>query len=81
MLNTINREEVAGISVEIHEQVADYLNNKKRRDIASFEEQGGVNISIISRTDVSPEHLIIRCTDSTGNEVKIMPENGSKSRK
>jgi len=81
LLNTISRQDVSGISVEIHEQVADYLNNKKRRDIASFEEQGTVDINLVSRTDVSPEHLIMRCTDATGNEVKIMAENGSKSRK
>lgn len=81
LLNTISRDDVSGISVEIHEQVADYLNNKKRRDIASFEEQGSVDINLVSRTDVGPEHLIMRCTDATGNEVKIMAENGSKSRK
>ncbi len=81
LLNTISRDDVASIAVEIHEQVADYLNNRKRRDIASFEEQGSVKIEIVSRTDVSPEHLGIRCHDPSGNEVKIITENGSNSRK
>lgn len=81
LLNTINREDVSRIVVEIHEQVADYLNNRKRKDIALYEEQGTVDINIISRTDVSPEHLGFRCLDTGGNEVKIMAENGSNSRK
>ncbi len=81
LLNTINRDEVAGIVVEIHEQVAYFLNNKKRRDIAMFEEQGSVKIDIVARTDVSPEHWSFRCNDPGGNEVKINTENGSNSRK
>lgn len=74
LLNAINREEVSRIAVEIHEQVADFLNNRKRKEIALYEEQGNVKIDLASRTDVGPEHLKLRCLDTSGNEVKNLTD-------
>ena len=75
-----HKAEVRRISIEIHERVANYLNNRKRKEITGIEESSNVTISINARTDVGPEHMIFRCTDDIGSEVKIPPLVGSKSR-
>jgi ribonuclease E len=79
LLNSIHRENVAKISVEVHDRVAAYLNNRKRKDLIGFEEENNVSIHINSRGDVSPEHLQIRCSDATGTEVKFASPEHSKS--
>ena len=79
LLNSLHREGVARIVVEVHERVANYLNNRKRRDLIKFEEDAGVMIGIHSRTDVSPEHLQIRSYDALGTEQKFIAAEPSKS--
>ena len=73
LMTTANRENVSQISVEIHERVADYLNNRKRKEITDLEAGSNVKIIISARTDVGQEHLKIQCTDKIGNEVKSKP--------
>lgn len=79
LLNSIHRENVSKITVEVHDRVAAYLNNRKRKDLIRFEEENDVAIHINSRADVSPEHLSIRCFDSTGSEAKFGSPEPSKS--
>lgn len=79
LLNSLHRENVAKVTVEVHDRVAAYLNNRKRRDLIKFEEDSSVNIVVSSRIDVSPEHLVIRCFDGSGMELKFVPSEPSKS--
>jgi ribonuclease E len=79
LLNSIHREGVAKITVEVHDRVGTYLNNRKRKDLIRFEEENNVSIHISTRGDVSPEHLQIRCYDSTGTELKFAAPEHSKS--
>jgi ribonuclease E len=79
LLNSIHRENVSKITVEVHDRVAAYLNNRKRKDLIRFEEENDVAIHINSRADVSPEHLQIRCFDTTGSEAKFGSPEPSKS--
>lgn len=79
LLNSLNRENLSRLTVEVHERVANYLNNRKRRDLIRFEEEANVNIGIVSRNDVNPEHLIIRSFDSSGSEIKFSLPEPSKS--
>ena len=79
LLSSIHRENVGRITVEVHDRVATYLNNRKRKDLIHFEEDNNVTIHINSRADVSPEHLIIRCFDGTGGELKFAAPEHSKS--
>jgi ribonuclease E len=65
------REDVARITVTVHDEVATYLNNKKRREIARLEDEGRMAVQVLSREDVSPEHLVIECQDAQGREVKF----------
>jgi ribonuclease E len=81
LLSSLHRDDVSRVTVEVHERVATYLNNRKRRDLIRFEEESNVTISIHARIDVSPEHLQIRCYDNSGNEMKfIVPEHSKSGR-
>ena len=75
-----HQETVSKITLEVHERVANYLNNRKRRELSKIEEQSNILITIVSRTDVNPEHLDFRCFDATQNEVKIQPETSNSKR-
>jgi ribonuclease E len=79
LLNSIHRENVGKITVEVHDRVGAYLNNRKRKDLIHFEDENDVTIHINSRADVSPEHLQIRCYDGTGSELKFAAPEPSKS--
>jgi len=79
LMSSAHREQVRRITVEVHERVAAHLNNRKRRDLIRFEEENDCSIHVASRTDVSPEHLILRCFDATGSEQRITPSEPSKS--
>jgi ribonuclease E len=70
LLTSGHQEVVSRIQLEVHERVANYLNNRKRRDLSQIEESANVVINIISRTDVNPEHLDFRCFDASNTEIK-----------
>ena len=70
------REGVTRVSVTVSKDVADYLHNKKRRDIARLEDQGNMTIQVYGKEESSPEHLILECFDGAGREVKL-PMPGS----
>jgi ribonuclease E len=65
------REEIARIAVTVHDEVATYLNNKKRREVARLEDDGRMNVQVYGRETVSPEYLVIECHDAQGREVKF----------
>jgi Ribonuclease G/E len=81
LMTASNREGVSRISIEIHERVGNYLNNRKRKEITGLEERAAVTITVIARTDVSPEHLEIRTFDDAGLELKNLLPAPSKSRR
>ena len=66
------REDVARISVTVYDEVATYLNNKKRREIARLEDDGqdgraGRTAARTFRRSTSS----IECHDAQGREVKF----------
>jgi ribonuclease E len=81
LLSTLHREGLVRLTLEVHERVANYLNNKKRRDLIQYEENSKVAIQIVSRTDVNHEHVVIRCYDSAGLELRQAGGEDSKSRR
>jgi ribonuclease E len=62
---------VQSVQVAIHDDVAQHLLNKKRRDVAQLEEKAQIEITITGLTGVSPEHLEMKCFDGNGTEVKM----------
>ena len=64
---------IASVQVGVHIDVAHYLLNKRRKDLAGLEERGKMEIQVTGQTGVSPDTLTIRCFDHNGNEVRLLP--------
>jgi ribonuclease E len=64
-------EQVSKVTVTVEEEVALYLNNKKRRELAKIEDDNAVQIQIISGEGLSPEFLKLDCFDANSREVKF----------
>jgi len=80
LMTAATQDGVRRLTVEVHERVANYLNNRKRREITSLEEGGEIVVSITARTDVGPEHVLLRALDDIGREIDIAKLIDSKSR-
>jgi ribonuclease E len=66
-------DNVQRIEITVTEDVANYLLNKKRREIAKLEESGNTAVTIGGRPGVPPETLEFVCYDKNNNEVKFPP--------
>ena len=64
-------EDVAKVTVTVADDVATYLNNRKRRELARLEDESKISVQIFGVEGVSPEHLVIECHDAQGRELKI----------
>ncbi|MAT72981.1 MAG: ribonuclease E [Planctomycetaceae bacterium] len=64
-------ERVARIAITVEEEVASYINNRKRRELTRLEDEHDVQVLVVSREDVSPEFLKMECEDAAGREVKV----------
>ena len=62
---------VATVQLTVQLDVAHYLLNKRRKDIAALEDRANIVIQITGQPHVSPDTLIIRCFDHHGNEVPL----------
>jgi ribonuclease E len=69
LILSAQRDDIAKVSITVADEVATYLNNKKRREMAQLEDDGQMTIQVFGREGVSPEYLVIECQDSAGREV------------
>ena len=51
--------------------MATYLNNRKRRELHSLEDEGDVVIQILGSEGLHPEHLELDCRDKNGEQIKF----------
>ncbi len=65
------RDGVARVAVTVADEVANYLHNKKRREIARLEDQSNMSIQVYGKEGAPPEHLIMECLDGAGREIKL----------
>jgi ribonuclease E len=65
------REPIAKVTLKVSAPVADYLNNRKRHDLARLEEIGEMSVEIIGIDNASPEYLLVECRDANNREVKF----------
>lgn len=63
------RPEVRQVVVSVHDDVATYLNNRKRRELSRLEDEGNMSVQIIALKGVSPEHLVVEYRDADGREI------------
>jgi ribonuclease E len=67
------REPIRRIDVRVCATVADYLVNRRRKDLARLEEQVGLQVLVTGLREVSPEKLEFVCYDAQNNEVPLHP--------
>lgn len=61
----------ARVVVKVNENVAAYLNNRKRREIIELEEASKVSVQILGSDTPFPEHLEMDCRDSEGGMIPL----------
>lgn len=59
------------VVVKVNENVAAYLNNRKRRDLIELEEATKVSVLILGGESFFPEHLDMECRDKDGNLISL----------
>jgi ribonuclease E len=62
---------IARVTVRVNDEVAAYLNNKKRREITGLEEEGKMLVQILGSEGLFPEHLELDCRDGEGRQLAI----------
>ncbi len=65
------RPPIVRIVVNVADDVAGYLNNNKRHELARLETEGGMKVQIAGHKGVPPEHLVVECFDAEGREVRF----------
>jgi ribonuclease E len=68
-----HREDIRRVNISVCPDVATYLNNRKRKEIAKFEGEGGAMIYIHPEPDAPREHLQVDCFDAQNGEVRLLP--------
>ncbi len=62
---------IVQVRVTVAPDVADYLNNRKRHDLAQLEDEGSMTVQIVGDEHAGPEHLVFECWDAENREVKF----------
>ncbi len=65
--------DITHVKVHVAEDVAAFLNNKKRRELTRIEDEGHMSILVLGHSHVRPEHLVLECRDADGREVPFPP--------
>jgi ribonuclease E len=69
-----HRDNVTRVQVRVAEAVAQYLLNKKRREISQLEESGKMQVTVLGATAAPPETLDLVCYDGNSSEIKLLPD-------
>ncbi|MBL8793654.1 MAG: Rne/Rng family ribonuclease [Planctomycetia bacterium] len=67
-----HRPTVARVEIKVAEEVALYLLNKKRRELARLEETGEIQVNVTGKLGAAPEALEFVCYDNNNSEVKVL---------
>jgi ribonuclease E len=65
------RTDIARLNVTVHDEVATWINNRKRREVAQFEDAVHVQLHVVGKESVSPEHLVFEAWDSASRTVRF----------
>jgi ribonuclease E len=66
------REPIHQVEITAAPEVADYLLNRRRRELIQLEESGNMTVLIRAGIGVAAEHLHFVCLDHNGNEVRLI---------
>ena len=62
---------VRRVKIKVNDEVAAYLNNKKRRVLAELEDEGQMDIQILGSETAFPEHLAMECYDDNERLIEM----------
>ncbi|MBC8355410.1 MAG: Rne/Rng family ribonuclease [Planctomycetes bacterium] len=62
---------ISRVAVRVNDEVASYLNNRKRKEIHQLEDEGGMAVQILGSEGLYPEHLELDCRDDKGQEISL----------
>lgn len=65
---------ITQITITVADEVAEYMNNRKRVQLAKLETDGDVSIVLKGNSDVWPEYFEVQCADSAGNPVPFQAD-------
>ena len=68
---SVTRDDISRLTITVHDEVATWINNRKRREIAQFEDVSQVELHIIGQDAASPEHLGIEAWEANGRTVRF----------
>lgn len=66
-----HHDKIERVSVRCNVEVAAYLNNNKRKEIAQIEEDGGMIVQVLGSEAAFPEHLQLDCRDDNEDSVEL----------
>ena len=69
---------LAEVTINVHMDVAFYLLNKKRKEMAALEEKAGMEVRVSGQQGVSPELCEIKCYDANGTEIRLFAATPTK---
>jgi ribonuclease E len=62
---------IGRVTVRVNDEVATYLNNKKRREIMLLEDEAHMAVQILGSENHYPEHLELELRDVEGREITM----------
>lgn len=77
LLLVSQRPDAKKVMVTVADEVATYLNNRKRRELARLEDENHIVIQIFGKEGVSPEYLAIETEDAGGRITRQQGLNGA----
>ncbi|MBL9123135.1 MAG: Rne/Rng family ribonuclease [Planctomycetaceae bacterium] len=77
LLLVSHKPDVRKVMVTVADEVATYLNNRKRRELARLEDENRIVLQVFGKEGVSPEHLAIDTEDINGRISRYPGANGS----
>jgi len=66
-----SRDDVTRLTVTVHDEVATWINNRKRREITQFEDRTHIQLHVVGKDGVSPEHLVFDACDTGGRSIRF----------
>lgn len=69
------------IVVNVSEEVADFVNNRKRQQLAQIEGKGDVSVVVKPTPNVWPETLVVDVYDENGKKISFDPEHARYHKK
>ncbi len=64
-------QHIVRVTVRVNDEVAAFLNNKKRREVMILEDTGDMTVQILGSESLYPEALELDCRDKHGERVEI----------